>query len=159
MRELAHEHNRGALARLLVPYKVPPFTLPFNFAALLYLSGTGGAEGTFSTSVFLLDYQEGAGGTAWDNLRGTAMGSVYDWKLLLEAIPKGVGQVCTHTHTHTHTNTHTHTHTHKHTHLSTDLSGGQHSIGADNDRGHGRPPLSLSLSPFSKVLHIVGFIS
>ena len=115
MRELAHEHNRGALARLLVPYKVPPFTLPFNFAALLYLSGTGGAEGTFSTSVFLLDYQEGAGGTAWDNLRGTAMGSVYDWKLLLEAIPKGVGQVCTHTHTHA--RTHTHTHTHKHTYL------------------------------------------
>jgi hypothetical protein len=115
MRELAHEHNRGALARLLVPYKVPPFTLPFNFAALFYLCGTGAAEGTFSTSVFLQDYQEGAGGVAWDNLRETAMGSVYDWKLLLEAIPKGVGQVCTHTHTHA--RTHTHTHTHKHTYL------------------------------------------
>jgi urea transporter len=26
----------GALGRLLVPYKVPPYTLPFNFASLMY---------------------------------------------------------------------------------------------------------------------------
>ena len=73
----------GALARLLVPYKVPPFTLPFNLAALMYFTtSTGG--GYLSTSL------ESALTPHADRLDAVVE---YDWRLLLEAIPKGVGQV------------------------------------------------------------------
>jgi len=78
-----------ALARLLSPYSVPPFTLPFNLAAMIYLSSTmslsrwDGPAMTPSLPQAFNDAQD------------------LDWALFFEATFKGVGQVflCDNTYT------------------------------------------------------------
>ena len=71
----------SALARLLVPYKVPPFTLPFNLAALMYLAGSTGA-GHLATSL-----------QSAMPVHSERIALSYDWIRLVEAVPKGIGQV------------------------------------------------------------------
>jgi solute carrier family 14 (urea transporter)/urea transporter len=73
-----------SLGNFLVPvYSVPAFTLPFNFAALLFLS-TALSSQSFPQP-FTQDLLPPPGGDeewAW-----------IEWDALLEALPKGVGQV------------------------------------------------------------------
>jgi urea transporter len=93
-----------ALGNLLAPvYSVPSFTLPFNVAAILFLATA------MNSRAFPMPFSQGllpdaSGELPWsaclnqvaNETAATVDGVGYaiDWLLVLEAVPKGVGQVC-----------------------------------------------------------------